>query len=321
MENTTYEEITESVQVTRKLQLELQKTNFQIIPFLYVSVTLLLRSHNPAHYKKRQGCLENRNPYHGPAEASIHCSYHKEERVTITCNTDGTFTLASALPPCHSGCDPKDLGGFDTPTASCRKGLMENGLEFEGNRCRRKCTVNQKVETARLVQCRCNTSGRKCQYFTKIRGKYRLFDKHLSAECQPDQPAPITTAFSQRQMSIPTSIPIPVNDPNPCGSEYMPSEVNSGCWTYNSDTDQCAISNPACFDLHCGEDRIIGYVRDDVFPASLLDDVLSNGEKITSACSSLNSITQTNWTMGFSFDIALGDCSMKTELMQEDGVE
>ena len=67
---------------------------------------------------------------------------------------------------------------------------------------------------------------------------------------------------------------------------------------------------------------MIGFLRSDVFSGKTASEILPNGMD-QSKCGSRSLITagSNGEDMGFVFDISLGDCGMKTDLVEQDGVE
>jgi hypothetical protein len=139
-----------------------------------IFLQLYFSSKNPGIPSIKKDHLQNRNPSLGPSKFRIFCPFQRNKVVALYCHPNGSITLEGKLGTCDQGCDTENLGNFSQMTSNCRKGLKKNGLEYDGNSCRRVCALNPKIETARKVQCRCASNGRNCEYVTKIRGKYRV---------------------------------------------------------------------------------------------------------------------------------------------------
>ena len=132
-------------------------TNLNVL----LTLDMILSSKNRGYYRNRIGGLLNIHPERGPAEVGVFCAGQKNRGVTkLICKPDGTTALLGGLPICEAGCNPKELDGFDTMTSTCRRGLKTNGLEYDGNRCRRTCSQNSSIETAKVIYCRCSLNAR-----------------------------------------------------------------------------------------------------------------------------------------------------------------
>ena len=103
------------------------------------------------------------------------CKKNKKSSYYLKCNADGTFEINGktgdeiSLPDCNPiGCDPDELGPFNSKTYGtrdgCKKGYrVVNGktLENHGNSCFRKCGD---VQSRRKIKCACEYKNQTCEY-------------------------------------------------------------------------------------------------------------------------------------------------------------
>jgi len=208
-------------------------------------------------------------------------------------------------------------------TPECRKGLKPNGLEYDGNRCRRRCSVNNMIETARKVHCRCGHVGQKCQYFVNIRGRFRPFNENLSAQCEPKislrnslqifsstNEKIIPKHKKHKKIEVTAMVPN-THYTNHCGPRFNQGIPESGCWRYNPTSQKCEIKNPDCLKLNCHADKMSLFLRKDVFLG--LSDFTKLLSDNSSATCSADNIGKKN-SQSYSFDITFGSCGMKTEV-------
>lgn len=98
-----------------------------------------------------------------------------------------------------------------------------------------------------------------------------------------------------------------------CPSDY--SEVpESGCWSQNDDN-ECYLENEACFSLSCDYDRIVAFLRADVFGLSeaMQETIKSGSEKLIinkdSDCDP-SSVYWNEQKNGVEINTMLGTCGM-----------
>ena len=99
--------------------------------------------------------------------------------------------------------------------------------------------VNQDFENFEpwKVHCRCGHVAQKCQYFVRIRGRFRPFDENLSSQCEPKvslrkslqiTSSEIPPVFEKHKFSNSQGL---VTNTNVCGPKFIPGKSRSGCWS------------------------------------------------------------------------------------------
>lgn len=93
-----------------------------------------------------------------------------------------------------------------------------------------------------------------------------------------------------------------------CPSEYDGSDQETGCWTYDTNSETCILSNPSCASVTCGMESMVGTMRPLLFGTTSHESfgLQVNGQ----ACSGLGYNTQTEV---FDIDTILFDCNMDVQ--------
>ena len=99
-----------------------------------------------------------------------------------------------------------------------------------------------------------------------------------------------------------------------CPSEYDGSDQETGCWTFDTNSETCILSNPSCASLTCGVESMVGSMRPLLFGTTSHDSfgLQVNGQ----TCTGLGYNTEAEV---FDIDTILFDCNMAVQTITANG--